>query len=481
MSFINYYGGKNVNTGSTISEGGSRSLFSGRALAKIMIPLLIQQLLAVMVGAIDTMMVSYAGDSAVSGVSLVNSLDGLLIIFFTAMSAGGSVVVAQLLGKKQGGDVNEAAKQLIYISTVLALVLTATVFVLRKPLLNLLFGDAEADVMSCAMSYFLFVSMSFPMLAISGSAGAVFRASGNSLIALIESLIINVINIGGNALFIIVFEMGAAGAGLATLISRTLGATIMLVLIHNKKRSVYVDRLLKYKPDRAIIKKIIRIGVPNGIESAMFQFGRLLTQSLISSMGTAVIAANAVALTISSFQYTVGTACSAAMVAVVGRCIGAGEDEQAKKYSRKILLINYIALWSVILFTVVLLRPLISLYDVSEASAALGRELILMHCAIAAMIWPIGFMLPSCFRAAGDVNFTLVVSMLSMWIFRVAGSYVIALEYVSVFGLFAMPGFGLGIHGVWIAMFIDWVCRVSLFLYRYLCGRWLYVKREKLK
>ena len=219
----------------------SKPMFTGKALAKIIIPLMLQQLLAVMVGAIDTMMVSYAGDAAVSGVSLVNSLDNVLVIFFTAMASGGSVVVAQLLGTKNGKDVNEASKQLIYISTIISLVLMTAVLILRKPLLTLLFGDAEADVMESAMDYFFFVSMSFPMLAISGSIGAVFRASGDSLISLVESIIINILNIGGNALFIIVFGMGAKGAAIATLISRTIGAAIMFIvdlfIIKGKKKN----------------------------------------------------------------------------------------------------------------------------------------------------------------------------------------------------------------------------------------------------
>ena len=457
----------------------SKPLFSGRELAKIIVPLIIQQLLAVLVGAVDTMMVSFAGDAAVSGVSLVNSLDTVLVIFFTSMTAGGSVVVAQLLGKKNGEEVNEAAKQLVYISTILALILTAAVVILRRPLLSLLFGDAQADVMAAALDYCFYVSLSFPLLAISGSIGAVFRVSGNSAIELYSSLLINVINIGGNAWFIIGMGMGAKGAAISTLISRAIGAAVMLVLIFNKKRAVRIENILKYKPRGDIIKRIMRIGVPNGIENTMFQFGRLLTQSLISTMGTAVIAANAVALTISGFQYTVGTACSSTMIAVVGRCLGAKEFGQAKRYSLRILLINYIALWTVILGTLTFLTPFVSLYDISPESIEIAKKLIVYHALVAAAIWPIGFMLPSCFRAAGDVNFTLVISMLSMWIFRVAGGYVMALPSVSVLNLFTVPGLGMGVMGVWIAMTVDWVFRVALFLWRYLSGRWLSARVSK--
>lgn len=456
---------------------GENMMFSNRALVKIMVPLFLQQVLTILVSTVDSIMVSYAGEAAVSGVSLISSLDVLLAIFFTAMTAGGSVVVAQLLGKRDLASVNEAAKQLVYIANIVAAVVTTVVLILKRPLLNLLFGDAEADVMAAALDYFSIVALSFPLLAITEGVGAIFRTSGNTSIALLISLIVNLLNVGGNALFIIGFDMGSAGAALSTLIARGVGAVIFLMLITDKKREIFIDKILKYKPDLAIIKKILHIGVPNGIESAMFQFGKLLTQSLISTMGTAVIAANAVASTISGYQYTTGNACRSTMITVVGRCIGAGEREQAKHYSRKIMMINYIALWSVVLCTGALLSPIVSLYDISAAAADQAKVLILYHCICAAFIWPIAFTLPSCFRAAGDVHYSLGISLFAMWVFRVGGSYILALESVSVFGLFTLPGFGLGVLGVWVAMTVDWVFRTVFFTVHYLRGKWLNYRR----
>ena len=452
-------------------------MFSNKALFRIMMPLFLQQVLAILVSTVDSIMVSYAGEAAVSGVSLVGSLDVLLAIFFTAMTAGGSVVVAQFLGKKDFRAVNDAAKQLVYIATIVAAVVTAVVLTFKGPLLGLLFGDAEADVMDAALDYFSIIALSFPLLAITEGVGAVFRTSGNTSLALLISLIVNVLNVGGNALFVMGMNMGSAGAALSTLIARAVGAAIFLVLITNKKREIFIDNLLKYKPDFGIIKKILRIGVPNGIESAMFQFGKLLTQSLISTMGTAVIAANAVASTISGYQYTTGNACRSAMITVVGRCIGAGEREQAKKYSRKILFINYAVLWGVVLLTGALLSPIVSLYDISAEAASQAKTLVLYHCLCAAIMWPIAFTLPSTFRAAGDVNYSMVVSMFSMWVFRVGGSYIMALDSISVFGLFTVSGFGLGVLGVWMAMTVDWVFRTVLFAVHYARGKWLTYKR----
>ena len=451
----------------------SQLLFSHGDLWKIFIPMMLQQVLNVTVGTVDSMMVSSAGEAAVSGVSLINTLDTLLIIFFTAMVSGGSVVVAQALGRKNRDDICESAKQLMYIVTALATLLTTVVLLLRRPLLSLLFGDVAPDVMENAQGYFFFVALSFPLLAIIESAGACFRASGHTMISLLVSISINIMNVIGNAVLIYGFDMGAAGAAIATTVARLCGAVILLILIHQKRYEVHVERLLRYKPDFSIIKRILHIGVPHGIENAMFQFGRLLTQTLISTMGTAVIAANAVALTVSNFQYMVGTACSVTMVTVVGRCIGAGDERQAKYYSRILLGLNYLVLWIVILGTAIFLGPLVGAYDLSGESAELAKQLILYHAVCAAVVWPVGFMLPSAFRAASDVRFSLVVSMATMWIFRVAGGYVMALDSVSVFGLFTVPGLGMGVMGVWVAMTVDWLFRFSLFLWRYLSGSWL--------
>ena len=451
-------------------------MFSNKALISLLVPLVLQQILTVTVGTVDSMMVAYAGEAAVSGVSLVNTLDTVLVIFFTAMVGGGAVVISSSLGAKEGGAC-EAAKQLLYIATFLAAVLTAVVLILRYPLLNLLFGDAEADVMAHARDYFFFVALSFPLLAIDSSIAASFRSSGNSLVSLIISLMTNVINIGFNALFIIGLGMGAKGAAIATLISRAVASVVYMIIIHNKKHPVHIERLFHYKPDFSIIKRILNIGVANGIENTMFQFGRLMTQSLISTMGTASIAANAVALTLSGYQYMTGTACSSAMITVVGRCVGAKKYDQAKYYSRKILLVNYVLLWAVIAFTMIFLSPLVSAYNLSDYSSELAKKMIIVHALVAAFIWPLGFMLPSSFRSAGSVHFPMVISMVSMWTFRVVGAYFLALDTVSVFGLFTLPGVGLGIQGVWCAMFIDWFFRCPIYLIRYLSGKWIKMKK----
>ena len=452
-------------------------IFDRRTIAKIIVPMFIQQVLAITVGMVDSMMVSHAGEAAVSGVSLVNTLDNMLIVFFTALVSGGSVVVAQTLGTQNNKEVTEVAKQLLYATTAVAILLTTVVMILRRPILGLLFGDVEADVMQSALDYFTFVAISFPLLAITESTGACFRSSGNTLITLCVSFAINIMNVCGNAILIFGFDMGAKGAALATTFARFGGAIILIILIHNQKYPVHIERLFRYKPDFKTVRRILNIGVPNGTENAMFTFGRLLTQTLISLFPTTVIAANSVALSIANYQYAVNGAFSACVVPIVGRCIGAKKEDQAKYYSGLLLTFEYIMLALVIVITMIFLKPLLSTYNITAEGKAIATELLVFHSIVAILIYPLAFMLPSTFRAAGDARFSMVVSMISMWCIRVASAYVLALNTVSVFGLFTLPGLGLGIWGVWIAMSGDWILRATVYAVRYFSGKWLRVQK----
>lgn len=456
----------------------NKMLFSRRDLLNIVLPLIIQQVLAVTIGMVDSMMVSYAGEAAVAGVSLVNTLDVLLVVSFTSLVTGGSVVVSQFLGKKDLAAARSASKQLLYVSTGIALIITTAVLLFRGPLLTVLFGDAKEDVMESAQGYFFFVAISFPFLAIEGGVAAIFRVMGNSVVSMYVSVGMNLINVAGNALLIMGFGMGAVGAAIATLVARIAGSAVLLILIRNRKNVIYIDDILSYRPDIGVIRKILQIGIPNGIENSMFQFGKLLTQSLISSMPTYAIAANAVANTLANFQYMPGTAFSNTMITVVGRCIGAGEKEQAKKYTRVLTFSTYVSLWAIVIGTFILSSAVIGMYDLSTEAGELANELIIYHAICAAAIWPVAFTLPASFRAASDVRFPLVVSMFSMWAFRVALSYVFSLESVTVFG-HTFAGLGMGAMGVWVAMTVDWLFRAILFVYRHFSGRWLKVYKAK--
>ena len=436
-------------------------LFSRKDLTRIFLPLLLEQILAVTVGMFDSMMVSSAGEAAVSGVSLVDSINILLSNIFAALATGGAVVCSQFLGRRDYSSARKSAKQLYYVVFFVSTAIMAVALLLRRPLLSLIFGKIEADVMGHAQIYFLFTALSYPFLAVYNGGAAIFRALGNSKISLYVSFGMNVVNIAGNAILIYGFGLGAAGAAIATLFSRILGAIVMLVLSYNKENPIYVEKLFRVRLNFPLIRNILHIGVPSGMENGMFQFGKLLTQSLVSTFGTAAIAANAVAHTLSSFEYAAGGAVGLTMIAVIGRCVGAGEKEQAKQYVKKLMGVAYAVMLVAAFLLTLFAKPIIGVYKLSAESGATALTLIFLHNIFAATVWPLAFSLPNSFRAASDVRYPMIVSVLSMWICRVALSYVFALWL------------DLGVLGVWVAMMADWVVRAAFFAARFISGKWL--------
>lgn len=432
---------------------------------KIVFPLIIEQLLAVTVGMFDSMMVSSSGEAAISGVSLVDSINVLLIYLFSALSTGGAVLISQSLGKQDKQKTEHISKQLILAVFTCAVAVSFLAIVLRVPLLKLIFGKIEADVMNNAKIYFLITALSYPFLGLYNAGAAIFRSFGNSKLSMTVSLRANIINISGNALFIYVFKWGVAGAAIATLIARAFCAIIILYLLGSKKSTVVIRDLLKIRPDFATIKAVCRIGIPSGIENSMFQMGKVLTQSVVATCSTAHIAANAVANTLSQLQFIPASAVNLAVITIVGRCIGAGRNEEAKTMSRKLLLMAYSAIWVATVLIFSLLNPLLGLYDLSAESTKLAWILMAMHSVMVSTFWPLSFSTPNSFRAAGDVKFPLVISMLSMWLCRVGLSYVFA------------RGLGMGVIGVWMAMFSDWICRTAFFVPHYFRSKWLNTRK----
>lgn len=436
-------------------------LFTKKEFRKIVIPLIIEQLLAVSIGMFDSMMVSSAGEAALSGVSLVDTVNLLLVYMFSALASGGAVIISQFLGREEYERARNACKQLIWVVFLTAFTICSLSILFRFPILRLIFGKVADDVMENAAIYFLFTALSYPFLGIYNAGAAIFRSMGNSRISMIASLIMNLINVTGNAILIFGFHLGAAGAAIATLFARMIGACIMLVLLRNKRNLLYVEALLKYKPDFGMIGNICRIGIPSGLENSMFQLGKVLTQSLIATFATSAIAANAVGNSVTALQYIPGSAISLAMITIVGRCIGAGEQKQAKQYTVKLMRWAYMCIVCVSLFLCIFINQVLGLYDLSSESVDLAKKLIFLHSAFVCTIWPLAFTLPNCFRAASDVRFTMVLSIISMWTFRVGLSYVFT--YIFEFGIFS----------VWFAMFSDWIFRGISFIIRYLSGAWL--------
>ena len=315
--------------------------------------------------------------------------------------------------------------------------------------------------MANASVYFLYTAMSYPFLGLYNAGAAVFRAMGDSKTSMYTSLVMNLLNVGGNALLIFVFNMGAAGAAIATLFSRIVGAIVMLVLLKNKKRELFLDRIFHYKPNFKLIKRICGIGIPNGIENGIFQLGKVITQSFVSGFGTIAIASNAVANSLTSLQYVPGTAIGLGMIVVVGRCIGAEEKMEAKRYARKLLFVTYCSIWVITAILCGFSDQIVGLYSLSTEATGLAKEIIFFHSIFVCTIWPIAFTLPNSFRAASDIKYTMILSVASMWVFRVGLSFVLGVLL------------NFGVWGIWIAMTCDWIFRAVMFLIRYLRGTWL--------
>ena len=447
-------------------------LFSRKDIAKILLPLVLQNILTITIGMVDSIMVSGDGEAAFAGVSLVSSLDTLLVTLFSSIASGGAVVLAQTMGRGDQKLSCEAAKQLLYVTAAIATVISVCVLIPRTALLQLLFGDAEADVMQNALGYFSVIAISFPFLAVDNAVGAIFRAQGDSMISLKISIFKNLLNISGNAFFIYGLHMGAIGAALATLIARIIGAVVLIAIAHRRERYIHIEHLFTYRPNKDIVKAILHIGVPNGIENSLFQFGKVITSSLISTLSTASIAANAAALSLANLQYTTGGAVQSTMISVVGKCVGAEEKEQAKRYAKILLALGYLLIFIVSVLLAVFATPLLSMYNLSPEGLVTARELIWFHGVASIVLWATAFCLPSVFRAANDVRFTMVVSIFSMWAFRVALAHVLVPESLTVLG-YEIAGAGMDIMGVWVAMTIDWVFRAILFAWRFYSGRWL--------
>lgn len=435
-------------------------LFTRQALLRLIIPLVVEQLLAVTIGMADTVMVTSVGEAAVSGISLVDSINILLINIFSALATGGAVIAAQYLGRRDRRNACTAAKQLLYATFALALLIMVVSLLFRNWILRVIFGSIEADVMRNAQTYFWLSALSYPFLAIYNSGAALFRSMGNSKVSMFTSLLMNIVNISGNALLIFVFHWGVAGAATASLVSRALGAVLMLLLIRNHNNEIYIHHLLQFRLNLGMVKSILKIGVPGGIENSMFQIGKLLVQGLIATLGTSAIAANAIANNVSALANVPGSAVGLGLVTVVGQCVGARDYDQAMGYTKKLTGVTYVAMGALNILIFCFCGPLVHLFHLTPEAAAMAVQ-VLRYFAIASMvIWPLAFATPNALRAAGDAKFTMTVSMLSMWIFRIGFSYLL----VNVVHM--------GLLGVWVAMFIDWIARSIVFTWRLISGRW---------
>ena len=428
--------------------------YSKKDIFKIIYPLVLEQTFTMLVGMVDVMMVAAVGEVAVSGVSLVDAIGQLIIQMLMALGTGGAVVCSQYLGKKEEETARRAAGQLLLIALVFSVSIAIFFAFGNRNILTLLYGQAEAAVLDNGVRYFRIIALSFPFLSIYTSFAALYRSMNNTRLPMIVSIVMNLINIAGNAICIFGLHWGVEGVAVPTLISRIFACVVMVICIQNKKNVIRIDSITALKPIQKDIMAILSVGIPNGVESGLFNLGKIMLSSLVSSLGTASIAGFSVAGTLVNFLYLPGNAIGHGTITIVGQCIGAGEIDQAKMYTKWLVALNYAML--VVLCSVIGFGRwyLIGFFNLSADAAAYAAALTLSHC-LAMIIWPLGFTIPYALRAGFDTTFTMLVSIGCMWVFRVGLAYffVLVLHW--------------DVLSVWYAMYVDWIVRAALMCIRF--------------
>ncbi len=439
-------------------------MFTNKALVAMTIPVILDALLSIIAGMVDSAMVSSAGPAAVSAVSLVDAINVLFITIFSGMASGGGVIISQYIGHRDYKQAKDSANQMVYVSVAMALLFMGLLLCSQEAVLRLIYGSIEQDVFENCKTYFFITLWGYPFSAVGGASVYVLRAMGKNRQSAICTISFNVVNVIGNAILIYGFGMGVAGAAIATTLSRVTYAVMGIWMAGNKKLTVHYDKLLKIRLDFGIIRRIVRIGFASSLEFGLFYGGRILITSLVATFGTAMITANSVASTINNIGWAIVGAFGTAMMPVVGQCIGADEKEQAKYYMKKMAGAGTLAMLILFSATFLLRHQLVRMYKLDQETLDICAYYVGVYAvfAICAM-YSLAFAPVSGFRAAGDVRYAAALAIFSMFTFRVALAYVLNAIFPS-----------LGLMCVCIGMAVDWVCRSVMNVIRYRSGKWLY-------
>ena len=438
-------------------------MFSNRMICSLLIPVVLEQLLNSIMGTADTMMVSNVGSAAISAVSLVDSINVLVIQAFSALAAGGAIICAQYIGQRSKEKANESARQVLFIITAISVAVSLICLVFQKPLLRLIFGSVEPAVMRASETYFFYTALSFPFIAAYDSAASIFRAQDNTKGPMIISMISNVMNIAGNAVMIWGFHMGVAGAALSTLISRIFCAVVVIIQLRKEKegQEIVVRDYFEIRPDWSMIRRILGLGIPSGIENSMFQLGKLAIQSTVSTLGTAAIAAQAMTNILENLNGIAAIGVGVGLMTIVGQCLGAGRKDEAVSYIKKLCVIAEVIIIISCLGVFALTKPITILGGMEKESADMCFHMVMWITIVKPLVWIMAFIPGYGLRAAGDVKFSMIVSCCTMWACRFC---------LCVFLIRVM---GFGPMGVWIGMFADWTLRGIIFTWRFHSRKWL--------
>lgn len=436
-------------------------IFTNKMLRTLLIPVIFEQVLNSLMGTVDTMMVSNVGSAAISAVSLVDSINVLVIQAFSALAAGGAILCSQYIGQKNHEMANKSARQVLFIITAISVAVTALCLLFRVPLLKLIFGKVEADVMTASQVYFFYTALSFPFIALYDAGASIFRSQGNTRGPMTVSVISNVINIGGNAALIWGFNMGVAGAAIATLASRVFCAVVVLWQLRMDRQPIVVRNYRQIRPDGKMIRRVLALGIPSGIENSMFQLGKLAIQSSVSTLGTVAIAAQAMTNILENLNGIAAIGVGIGLMTVVGQCLGAGRKDEAVYYIKKLSVLAEIIVVASCLLVFALTIPVTKLGGMESESARMCFHMISWITVVKPIVWTLAFIPAYGLRAAGDVKFSMLTSCITMWTFR----------FCLCVYLIRFRGFGP--MAVWIGMFTDWTVRGIVFSLRFHSRKWL--------
>lgn len=438
----------------------SRYLFTNKDLKRLIVPLFLEQFLAILVGLADTFVISFVGEAAVSGVSLVNSFNTIFIYLFTALATGGAVIVSQYIGGKKEEMAGESASQLLMISTLFSIVMTIAVLFFGDSFMGLLFGRVEREVMDACLVYLRISAFSYPALAVYNAGAALYRSIGKTSITMYIAVVSNIINVIGNIVCVFVFHMGVAGVAYPSFVARVFSAVAVTMFCLGKENGVYYRRRWVFHWNLGLLKRILGIAVPNGVEQGIFQFVKVALSSVVALFGTYQIAANGIAQSIWSLAALVCVTMGPVFITVIGQCMGSGDAGQAEYYFRKLLKITLLisVVWNVVIFA---LTPVaMQFYDVAWETKRLTIVLVLIHNIFNCIAFPFADPLGKGLRAAGDVRFTTVVS--------IATTMGARLLFSILFGIVLH----MGVIGIASAMCLDWCIRAVIFYIRFKEGKW---------
>ena len=440
--------------------GKQTELLSNKALKEMIVPLFLEQLLIMLVGLADTLIVSYAGEAGVSGVSLVNQFNTIFIYLFTSLASGGAVVISQYIGRKEVDAASESASQLLLFSVIFSALVSVLVLAWNEEMLRLMFGKVESDVMQACITYLRISAYSYPALAVYNAGAALFRSMGKTSVTMYLSVASNIINVIGNLIGVFVLHAGVAGVAWPSLIARTFSAVVITMLCFRRENDVVFARKWLFQWNGELMRHILRIAIPNGLENGVFQLVKVALSSIVALFGTYQIAANGVAQSIWSLAALAGVAMGPVFITVIGQCMGSGDTQAAEVYFEKLTKITLLlsSAWNLLVF---LFTPLfMKFYALEPDTKQLVILLVLIHNLFNAIAYPFSGALSNGLRAAGDVKFTMYVSVISTIAVRLLLSWLLGVVLQ------------MGVIGIAAAMVGDWLIRAVIFFWRQKSGKW---------